>query len=38
MTREGGVYRVAQSLPTRGMQISQEITGDETAWLRQLLA
>jgi hypothetical protein len=38
MTREGGVYRVAQSLPSRSVQVNQEITGDETAWLRQLLA
>lgn len=38
MTREGGVYRVALALPTRSVQVQQEISGDETAWLRRLLA
>lgn len=37
LTRAGGVYRVARSLPERDAQISQEITGDEQAWLRRLL-
>ncbi|HEY7031245.1 MAG TPA: metalloregulator ArsR/SmtB family transcription factor [Thermomicrobiales bacterium] len=38
MTRSGGVYRVAQALPSRSVHIGQEITGDEHAWLRRLLA
>jgi hypothetical protein len=38
MTREGGVYRVARALPQRSTQVGQEITGDESAWLRTLLA
>lgn len=38
MTRAGGVYRVARDLPIRSTQVQQEITGDETAWLRRLLA
>jgi hypothetical protein len=37
LTREGGVYRVARTLPTRSVQVGQEITGDEHAWLRRLL-
>jgi len=36
MTREGGVYHVVLSLPERSVQINQEITGDEHAWLRSL--
>jgi biotin operon repressor len=38
ITRAGGVYRVARDLPTRSAQVRQEIPGDETAWLRRLLA
>jgi biotin operon repressor len=38
MTRSGGVYRVAHSLPARSVQVGQEITGDEHAWLRHLFA
>ncbi|MCC6792918.1 MAG: DUF2087 domain-containing protein [Thermomicrobiales bacterium] len=38
MNRAGGVYRVARELPQRSLQVGQEITGDETAWLRRLLA
>ncbi len=38
MTRSGGVYRVAHALPQRSVQVGQEITGDEHAWLRRLLA
>jgi len=38
MTRSGGVYRVAHALPPRSVQVGQEITGDEHAWLRRLLA
>jgi DNA-binding HxlR family transcriptional regulator len=37
MSRTGGVYRVAHDLPFRSVQVDQEITGDEHAWLRQLL-
>jgi biotin operon repressor len=37
MTREGGVYRVALALPQRSVQVNQEITGNEHAWLRTLL-
>jgi hypothetical protein len=38
MTRAGGVYRVAQSLPKRSARVAQEITGDEHRWLRALLS
>jgi hypothetical protein len=38
MTRSGGVYRVAHALPERSVHVGQEITGDEHAWLRRLLA
>jgi hypothetical protein len=38
MTRSGGVYRVAHALPERSAHVGQEITGDEHAWLRRLLA
>lgn len=38
MTRAGGVYRVARDLPSRGKLVRQEITGDESDWLRRLLA
>jgi hypothetical protein len=38
MTRAGGVYRVARDLPQRSVQVGQEITGDESAWLRRLIA
>jgi hypothetical protein len=37
MTREHGVYQVARRLPQRSPHVAQEITGDETAWLRRLL-
>jgi biotin operon repressor len=37
MTRDHGVYRVARQLPQRSPHVAQEITGDETAWLRRLL-
>ena len=37
MTRGGGIYRVARSLPGRGATVSQEIPGDEHAWLQALL-
>lgn len=37
MTRAGGIYRVARDLPQRSAHVRQEITGDESAWLRRLL-
>jgi len=37
VTRAGGVYRVAGSLPPRGPTVGQEISGDEDAWLRALI-
>jgi hypothetical protein len=37
MTREHGVYQVARHLPQRSAHVAQEITGDETEWLRRLL-
>jgi hypothetical protein len=38
MRRESGVYEVAQAPPERSVQVAQEITGDEAAWLRSLIA
>lgn len=38
MTRAAGVYRVAETLPARDATVAQEITGDEHAWLRDLIA
>lgn len=37
MTRENGVYHVAESLPIRGPNVAQEISGDEHGWLRTLV-
>lgn len=37
MTRENGIYRVAESLPIRGPNVAQEIPGNEHDWLRTLL-
>ena len=37
MTRAGGIYRVARDLPVRSFHVRQEITGDEHAWLRNIL-
>ena len=37
MTRESGIYRVAESLPIRGPSVAQEIPGNEHDWLRTLL-
>ena len=37
MTRENGIYRVAESLPIRGPNVAQEISGDEHGWLRTLV-
>lgn len=38
LQREAGIYQVAATPPPRGVQVAQEITGDERAWLRQLVA
>lgn len=35
--RAQGRYRVASALPERSVQLRQEMTGDERAWLEQLL-
>jgi biotin operon repressor len=37
MTRRNGIYEVAEALPPRSRQVSQEITGDEHEWLAGLL-
>ncbi len=37
MTRERGIYQVARSTPHRSRQVAQEITGDERAWLAELI-
>ena len=37
MSRAGGVYRVARELPSRSVQVQQEILGNESEWLRRLL-
>lgn len=37
MTRENGIYRVAEALPIRGPNVAQEISGDEHDWLRTLV-
>lgn len=38
MRRESGVYQIAHAPPERSVQVAQEITGDERAWLRSLIA
>lgn len=38
MERDRGIYQVTRGAPVRDKQISQEITGDEEAWLSSLLA
>lgn len=38
MQRDRGIYQVTRGAPARGVQVSQEITGDESAWFRALLA
>lgn len=38
LTRKDGIYRVADALPERSAQVGQEITGDEHAWLAELIA
>ncbi len=37
MTRERGIYQVSRSPPPRSKLISQEITGDERAWLSGII-
>ena len=37
MQRNRGIYQVTRGAPARDKQISQEITGDEDAWLSSLL-
>ncbi len=37
MTRENGIYRVAEALPIRGPNVAQEISGDEHDWLKTLV-
>lgn len=38
MQRDHGVYQVTRGAPDRSVQVRQEITGDESAWFRALLA
>ncbi len=38
MQRDRGIYQVTRGVPVRSVQIGQEITGDESAWFRALLA
>ncbi len=38
MQRDRGVYQVTRGAPERSVQVRQEITGDESAWFRALLA
>jgi biotin operon repressor len=38
MQRERGIYQVTRGAPERSFQVRQEITGDESAWFRALLA
>ncbi len=38
LTRDRGIYQMTRGAPVRGATVSQEVTGDENAWLRQLLA
>lgn len=37
MSRERGVYKVSRSPPSRKRLVSQEITGDERAWLSGII-
>jgi biotin operon repressor len=37
MKRDRGIYQVTRGAPARSVQVSQEITGDESAWFRSLL-
>jgi biotin operon repressor len=38
LVRDRGIYQLTRGAPERGATVSQEVTGDERAWLRQLLA
>lgn len=38
MQRDRGIYQVTRGAPVRSVQVSQEITSDESAWFRALLA
>jgi len=38
MQRDRGIYQVTRGAPARSVQVGQEITGDESAWFRALLA
>ena len=38
MQRDRGIYQVTRGAPARSVQVRQEITGDESAWFRALLA
>lgn len=38
MQRDRGIYQVTRGAPVRNLQVRQEITGDESAWFRALLA
>jgi len=38
MQRDRGIYQVTRGTPARSVQVRQEITGDESAWFRALLA
>jgi hypothetical protein len=37
MERERGIYKISRSLPSRSVQVAQEISGDEAAWLQGIL-
>ncbi len=38
MQRDHGIYQMTRGAPERSVQVRQEITGDESAWFRALLA
>lgn len=38
MQRDRGIYQVTRGVPVRSVQVRQEITDDEAAWFRSLLA
>lgn len=38
MQRDRGIYQVTRGAPARSVQVSHEITDDESAWFRALLA
>ena len=37
LTRESGIYRVAESLPKRSRNLQQEMPADEADWLRAVI-